>query len=99
MDGITRHFLQALRTMNLTWPVAVEAPSTAIIMDYVARGHGVGVTVAAPKLVRHPGVRFVPLAKIPSVPIVALWRPTTSAAQRVLCAAVAEMKVGKGARE
>jgi len=44
-----------------------------LIMEYVANGYGLGVTVNAPEVVRHAGVRMLPLDGFAPVEIVAMW--------------------------
>ncbi len=43
------------------------------ILQYVANGYGLGVTVNAPEVVRHAGVRMRPLDGFEPVEIVAMW--------------------------
>jgi DNA-binding transcriptional LysR family regulator len=73
-EVISRQFQKSLRRLGVEWPLAIEASSLELVVEYVANGYGYGVNVEMPGLVEHPQVRVLPLEGFEPVEIVALWR-------------------------
>lgn len=67
-------FQKGLKRLGVEWRPAIEATSLELVTWYVANGHGIGVNVDLPALVRHPQVRVLPLDGFDPVEIVAIWR-------------------------
>jgi DNA-binding transcriptional LysR family regulator len=67
-------FQEGLRRRGITWLPAIEATSLELVTWYVANGHGIGVNLALPELVRHRDVRVLPLEDFGAVAVNALWR-------------------------
>lgn len=76
-EGATRRFGAGLRERNISWPVAVQASSTALVPWLVAAGQGVGLCVGAAGLLRHDGVRALPLPGFGQVTVGAVWLTET----------------------
>lgn len=60
-ESITRVFFRGLRAMRLDWPLALEASSTDLLLQYVVNGYGLGVTVDVPGARLDARVRAVAL--------------------------------------
>ncbi|MDO8540360.1 MAG: LysR family transcriptional regulator [Opitutaceae bacterium] len=67
-------FQKGLKRMGVEWRPSIEATSLQLVTWYVAHGHGIGVNLNLPELVRHPQVRVLPLEGFDPVEIVAIWR-------------------------
>ena len=67
-------FQQHLQRRGIVWRPAIEATSLELVTWYVANGHGIGVSVALPELVRHPAVRVLPLEEFGAVDVNTIWR-------------------------
>jgi len=75
---LPRLFQTALRARGWKWPVALEVSSTDLAARYVALGLGAGLSAVSPSAPKTPGVRALPLAGFPPLPIAALWKGTPS---------------------
>jgi DNA-binding transcriptional LysR family regulator len=73
-EGITQVFRRGLQQCGVEWPMQIEASSAALVSWYVAAGHGIGVCLDLPVLVRHAKVRVVPLPGFEPVEVVVMWR-------------------------
>ncbi|MBL9189482.1 MAG: LysR family transcriptional regulator [Opitutaceae bacterium] len=73
-EAISRLFRKGLQHRRVIWPPAIEASSLELVARYVERGYGLGVSVALPEIVRHPGVRTLPLEGFDPVEVAILWR-------------------------
>ena len=67
-------FQQGLRRLGVEWKPSVEATSLELVTEYVASGHGIGVQLNVPDVIRHPDVRVLPLPGFDHIEIIALWR-------------------------
>lgn len=67
-------FQQGLKRRGITWRPAIEATSLELVTWYVAHGHGIGVNIALPELVRHRDVRVLSLEDFGTIAINAIWR-------------------------
>ena len=74
----------------MDWFPGIEASSMDLVEIYVARGLGIGVSVAIPKKALPPDVRALPLRGFPPVVIGAMWRGRTTP---LLQAFLEEMKL------
>jgi len=72
-EAMSRIFRQGLLTRHVEWPQSIEASSMDLVTRYVANGYGIGLSVNAAEVVRHPLVRVLPLDDFDPVEIVALW--------------------------
>jgi len=77
-EAISRIFRKGLQRRRVTWPSAIEASSLELVARYVQRGYGLGVSVALPEILAHPGVRALPLEGFDPVEIVILWQGETT---------------------
>lgn len=59
---------------EINWPVSVEVNSTDVILDFVARGFGVGVGIFIPGVDGMRGVRALPLEGFPPLVIGAMYQ-------------------------
>lgn len=73
-ENLTVQFLAKLEKLQVEWFPSIEASSVDLVETYVARGLGIGVSVAVPKKPLHPNVRALPLPGFPPAIIGALWR-------------------------
>lgn len=72
--AVHRTFARGLQALRVEWPAGIRADSTAVMLQLVAAGHGVGVGLETPST-RHRDVRALPLAGFEPVQLMALWRP------------------------
>lgn len=77
-ETITRLFRQGLQRRRVDWPLRMEASSLDLITRYVANGYGIGVSVNAPEIVHHRGVKVIELPGFDPVVIAALWKGAPS---------------------
>jgi DNA-binding transcriptional LysR family regulator len=70
---ISKLFKKGLQRLGIEWPLAIEASSLEAITQYVANGDGIGVTVNLSGVVKHLGVRILPLEGFDPVEIGAYW--------------------------
>jgi DNA-binding transcriptional LysR family regulator len=73
-DAISQLFQGGLKRLGVVWPVALEASSLEVTLQYVANGDGVGVSIGVPDLVQHPQVRVLPLEGFERMDLVAVWQ-------------------------
>lgn len=73
-ESICRLFAKGLQRLRVTWPPAIEASSVELVARYVERGYGLGVNVALPEFLRHPGLRVLPLEGFDPVEIGIFWQ-------------------------
>jgi len=79
-------FARTLQRLGLKWSPAIETNTLDLVTWYVAHGHGVGVNLALPELVRHRDVRVLPLEGFDPVELIALWRDEATPMLRTLIA-------------
>ncbi len=72
--SVMRNFQKDLKRRGVTWPQAVEATSVELVTRYVANGDGCGVNLAIPAIIKHRGVRALPLAGFEPMTMGVLWR-------------------------
>jgi len=77
-EAITKNFLTQLNQLGVEWYPGVEASSVDLVETYVARGLGIGVSVAIPKKPPAANVRALPLPGFPPAVIGVLWRGKTT---------------------
>ncbi len=73
-EVMTRNFRRGLQRRRVDWPQSIEASSMDLVTRYVANGYGLGLSVNAAEVVRHPSVRVLPLDGFDPVEIVILWK-------------------------
>jgi DNA-binding transcriptional LysR family regulator len=71
---LTKLFQNELRRRNRRWPVAVEASSLTLVETYVAEGFGLGLSVAASRMLENPALRALPLPGFAPLVVAALWQ-------------------------
>ena len=67
-------FQAGLKRRGIVWRPAIEATSLELVTWYVANGHGVGVNIGFPELIRNRDVRVLPLDDFGSVDVNTIWR-------------------------
>jgi DNA-binding transcriptional LysR family regulator len=72
-EAMSRLFRKGLQERQVDWPNSIEASSMDLVTRYVANGYGIGLSVNAAEVVRHPQVRVLPLDGFEPVEVVALW--------------------------
>ncbi len=72
-EPICKAFQQGLSRLGRDWFPSIELSSLAMIEAYVAKGFGVGLSVAIPRAKLGPGLRALPLEQIPPVTVGVLW--------------------------
>ena len=83
-DPVSRLFQEGLRKQKLDWFPSLEVSSLDIVSRYVAKGFGVGLSVAAPKSISGDLVRPLPLEGFPEVEFGAMWLGRLSPIAEVL---------------
>jgi DNA-binding transcriptional LysR family regulator len=73
-ETMSRLFRKGLQQRKVDWPQAIEASSMDLVTRYVANGYGIGLSVDAAGVVRHPQVRVLPLEDFEELEIAALWQ-------------------------
>jgi|SRR5271166_1422518 len=73
-EVMTLNFRRGLQRRRVDWPQSIEASSMDLVTRYVANGYGLGLSVNAAEVVRHPSVRVLPLDGFDPVEIVVLWK-------------------------
>ncbi|HVU33524.1 MAG TPA: LysR family transcriptional regulator [Opitutaceae bacterium] len=73
-EPVAELFHRELKRRKVTWAVTTEASSLELITEYVANGAGFGVSVNLPALVKHRGVRVLPLDGFAPLELGAIWR-------------------------
>lgn len=73
-DTVARMFQQGLQERKCVWSPAIEVSTVELVLEYVANGFGIGLTVDAPGLRPPKGVRFVPLPDFPRVRFGVAWK-------------------------
>jgi DNA-binding transcriptional LysR family regulator len=73
-----KSFQQELSRRGIDWFPSIEVSSINLVEAYVARGYGIGLSLALPQAKPTPGVRQLVLRDFPPVTIGALWsgKPT-----------------------
>lgn len=72
-EPLMRNFRHGLQQRQVDWPHTIEASSMGLVTRYVANGYGVGVSLGATEVVKHPDVRVLPLEGFAPIEIAALW--------------------------
>jgi len=72
-EAMSRNFRKGLQQRQVDWPQSIEASSMDLVTRYVANGYGIGLSVDAAEVVRHPLVRVLPLEGFEPVEVAALW--------------------------
>jgi len=77
-EMICKIFQQELSRRGIDWFPSIEVSSVNLVETYVARGYGIGLSLALPQSKPNPVVRQLALHDFPSVTIGALWtgKPT-----------------------
>jgi len=72
-EAMSRLFREGLQLRHVDWPQSIEASSMDLVTRYVANGYGIGLSVNALEVVKHPAVRVLPLDDFEPVEVAALW--------------------------
>lgn len=83
-ETVSRLFQDGLRALGVDWPLGIEASSLDLITRYVANGYGVGLSVQAGDIVRHPAVRVLALPHFEPIVVTAFWMGQLSPLAREL---------------
>ena len=77
-ENLCKVFQQELTRRNIDWFPSIEVTSLNLIETYVARGYGIGVSLALPQAKPNPQLRQLVLRDFPTMTIGALWagKPT-----------------------
>lgn len=75
---ICKIFQQELARRGTDWFPSIEVSSLNLVETYVARGYGIGLSLALPQARPHPALRQLVLRDFPTVTIGAIWsgKPT-----------------------
>ncbi len=73
-ETVSRLFQKGLRGLHVEWPMGIEASSLDLITRYVANGYGIGLSVHAGDIVRHPDVRVLELPNFEPIMVTAFWK-------------------------
>ncbi|MDO8542586.1 MAG: LysR family transcriptional regulator [Opitutaceae bacterium] len=83
-ESISALFQKGLKARGVEWQPTTEASSIELITQYVANGHGIGVSIAVDDVTRHPLVRAIPLEGFDAMEMVAMWHGKPSPVIRSL---------------
>lgn len=72
-EAMSRLFRKGLRARRVDWPQSIEASSMDLVTRYVANGYGIGLSIDAAEIVKHPLVRVLPLEDFEPVEVAVLW--------------------------
>ena len=72
-EAMSRLFQKGLRVCHVDWPQSIEASSMDLVTRYVANGYGIGLSINAVEVVKHPAVRVLPLEGFEPVEVAVLW--------------------------
>jgi DNA-binding transcriptional LysR family regulator len=77
-EMLCKSFQQELSRRGIDWFPSIEVSSINLVETYVARGYGIGLSLALPQTKATPGVRQLVLQDFPPVTIGAIWsgKPT-----------------------
>jgi len=85
-DPVHVYFQRGLKRLGVEWFCGIEVNSTRLIEHYVASGHGIGLTVAAPGFESPLQLRALPLSHFPPVVVGVAWSGRLSNIARQLVA-------------
>lgn len=71
---VMQNFQRDLKRRRVVWPQAIEVASVELVTRYVASGHGCGVNLAIPPIIKHRDVRVLPLEGFEPMTMGVLWR-------------------------
>jgi DNA-binding transcriptional LysR family regulator len=71
---ICKVFQQELSRRGVDWFPSVEVSSVNLIETYVARGYGIGLSIAVPRVKANSAIRELALHDFPTVTIGAVWQ-------------------------
>lgn len=83
-ETVSRLFHKGLRGLHVDWPIGMEASSLDLITRYVANGYGIGLSVQAGDIVRHPNVRVLELPGFEPIVVSAFWKGSLTPMAREL---------------
>lgn len=83
-EPMMKNFRRGLQHRQVDWPHSIEASSMGLVTRYVANGYGVGVSLGQTEVVKHPGVRVLPLEGFEPIEMAALWSGELSPLVRVM---------------
>ncbi|MEO6003255.1 MAG: LysR family transcriptional regulator [Opitutus sp.] len=72
-ETVSRQFQKVLQRLKVEWPLHLEASSLDLVTRYVANGYGIGLSVNAGEVIKHPQVRVLELPGFEPVEIAAFW--------------------------
>lgn len=72
-ETVSRLFQRDLKRLKVEWPIGMEASSLDLVTRYAANGYGIGLSVAAGDIIRHPQVRVLALPGFAPLEIAAFW--------------------------
>src|SRR5262245_32952047 len=85
-DPVHACFQDGLERLGVDWFCGIEVNSTRLIEHYVASGHGIGLTVAAPGFKPPPQLHALPLSHFSPVVVGVAWSGKLSNIARQLVA-------------
>ena len=72
-EAMSRLFRKGLKSRHVDWPQSIEASSMDLVTRYVGNGYGIGLSIDAAEMVKHPLVRVLPLEGFEPVEVAVLW--------------------------
>ena len=98
-EMLCKLFQGELARRGVDWFPSIEVSSVNLVETYVARGYGIGLSIALPQTKPNPNVRQLVLRDFPSVTIGALWAgkptPLTTAFVEAALRHVKQLGAGK----
>ena len=84
-NPLTRYLQKGLKGRKIEWPLVMATSSLELVETYVAKGFGIGVSLALPgRNLAKMGLRALPLIDFPRVPVGLVWRRTPKPALEAL---------------
>jgi DNA-binding transcriptional LysR family regulator len=73
-ESIYQYFQAGLTRLEVDWFSAIEVSTIDLVETYVAKGYGIGLSVAVPKVKLRPELRALALGDFPTVNFGMLWQ-------------------------
>ena len=77
-EPIYKHFQEGLARLKVDWFTSIEVSTVRLVECYVAKGYGIGLSIAVPKAKPVKDLRALPLKEFEPVSFGVLWTGKTS---------------------
>ena len=73
-ESIYKYFQQGLSRLKVDWFTGIEVGTVELVETYVAKGYGIGLSIAIPKTKHKPQIRLLPLDGFDPVTFGVVWQ-------------------------